>query len=276
MSSIQFRNVIIPAVLMSSAVFSALTLPLVLFEPEPLSAPVSDIAPIDQPSPVFQSFQPILDIFESGNKGLAIRYIGFSIVASVGAGIVTAELMRQTARRFDFLNNRLSSLPLDDETDTILPEWANALALDTVEQEVPIPAHLPAQELVTVGASTGTASRTDLGFEASPAVFNASNLMSLIETLPVESESPSVPILDDETAYTTCRITVPHTDKRLFAVLFQDNYYRLVKARKNLDSALAIADRLKQQDTDAIITQDHEAYTVWALEPQAFPVYQNS
>jgi hypothetical protein len=270
--SIQFRNVVLPAVLMSSAVFSALTLPLVLFEPEPLSAPASDIAPIDEPSPIFRSFQPILDIFESGNKGLAIRYIGVSIVASVGAGIVTAELMRQTARRFDFLNSRLLSLPLDDDADTTLPEWTASLALDTVEQEAPIPVHLPAQELVAVGASSG---RVNSEFETSTAVFNASTMMSLIETLPVDSKPTSVPILDDETAYKTCRINVPHVEKRLFSVLFQDNYYRLVRARKNLDSALAIAARLQQEGDEVIITQDHEAYTVWTLEPHARPVYQN-
>jgi len=269
MSSIQFRNVILPAVLMSSAVFSALTLPLVLFEPEPVSAPISDLAPIDEPSPVFQGFQPILDIFESGNKGLAIRYIGFSIVASVGAGIVTAELMRQTARRFVFLSDRLSSLPMDDEADTTLPEWTAALTLDSIEQEVPIPAHLPAQELVTVGSAAG---RMGSGFEEpSKTGFNASTMMALINTLPI-AEPTSVPILDDETAYQTCRINVPHAEKRLFAVLFQDNYYRLVRARKTCSSALAIAERLNQQGDSVIITQDHETYTVWVLEPQAIPV----
>lgn len=253
---------------MSSAVFSALTLPLVLFEPEPISVTPSDIASANEPSPALQGFQPILDIFESGNKGLAIRYIGFSIVASVGAGIATAELLRQTARRFTLPGDRYAALAMDGDDLAPWPsEWADTLKLDTAEQEIPIPARLPAQELVAVGAGTG---HTGFGYETSTAVLEMP-MMSSVESLPVECESIAVPILDETANYTTCRVNVPHLEKRLFAVQFQDDYYRLVRAQKTRKSALAIAQRLNQQGNKVIITQDHETHSVWVLEPQAFP-----
>lgn len=103
MSSFPLRTVILPAVLVSSAVFSTLTLPFVLLK-EPI---VIDIPPL-------LSGGRIEPMFDAENKDVAIRYVGIAILLSVGAGIGTVELLRarHSAQELTQAKNQLSSLKL--------------------------------------------------------------------------------------------------------------------------------------------------------------------
>ncbi|MBD2071465.1 hypothetical protein H6F93_28785 [Leptolyngbya sp. FACHB-671] len=103
MSSFPLRTVILPAVLVSSAVFSTLTLPFVLLK-EPITI---DIPPL-------LSGGRIEPMFDAENKDVAIRYVGIAILFSVGAGIGTVELLRarHSAQELTQTKNQLSSLKL--------------------------------------------------------------------------------------------------------------------------------------------------------------------
>jgi hypothetical protein len=103
MSSFPLRTVILPAVLVSSAVFSTLTLPFVLLK-EPIAI---DIPPL-------LSGGRIEPMFDAENKDVAIRYVGIAILLSVGAGIGTVELLRarHSAQELTQTKNQLSSLKL--------------------------------------------------------------------------------------------------------------------------------------------------------------------
>ncbi len=96
MNQFRIRNVVLPAVLVASGTFSMLTLPFISSQ----STPVWLQAPglLGQPSWVF----------ERENRDAAIRYIGGAIVVSVGAGIVTIELLRRLHP-----SNRLSKAQKD-------------------------------------------------------------------------------------------------------------------------------------------------------------------
>lgn len=153
MNSSQFKSILFPAVLMSSTVFSVLTLPLVLFEPE---STVVSAEVIQTDLPAFSPLQPLFDIFESGNKTLAIRYIGFSVVASASAGIATAELLRQASRRAEQANLQpvfvlSDQTPVDAEPSfSAVPTYQTALTYPTVPtyQSVGSPASIDRLDLV--------------------------------------------------------------------------------------------------------------------------------
>ncbi len=307
MSSIPLRNIFFPAVLMSSAVFSALTLPLVLVEPASHSQAIDaqatqNVVATDSSSLLAQGFQPILDIFESGNKGLAIRYIGFSIVASVGAGIATAEVMRKASRRLEVLNERLSAvnvgetapLPLSDLSAPDLSvqpsatDWPEAW-FETAEhtrsflskvQQMPMDSSrseyvgLAERELVYAGwvsSDTDSEVETVVDYVSINTTADDPKVIPLPDEGSIDPESTFATLLTDPASYQTCRISVPHSRKRLFALLYQGEYYRLVRARKTWEKALELAARLKQLSNEVLITQNDANYTVWILEPQAFP-----
>src|SRR4028118_851787 len=84
MTSYPLSNVLLPAVFISSAVFSTLTLPFALIKSEPVGVEI----------PPFFSGE-IQPIFNGEHKEVAIPYIGFTIVVSVGAGIASVEVTRR-------------------------------------------------------------------------------------------------------------------------------------------------------------------------------------
>jgi hypothetical protein len=94
--------------------------------------------------------------------------------------------------------------------------------------------------------------------------------------LPQGSEFSVAPIIEDASLYHTCRIKLPNQEKRLFAIVFQDQYYRLVRTRKSQDKAVQMAERLRDQGYTVLITRNDlsypdASYTVWMLEAQAVP-----
>ncbi|HBL13004.1 MAG TPA: TetR family transcriptional regulator, partial [Cyanobacteria bacterium UBA11162] len=85
MSNSSLSNILLPAVFTASTVFSILTVPFALIKSEPLV--------IDNILPFFSG--EIQPIFDGNHKEIAIPYIGFSIVVSVGAGMATVEVIRR-------------------------------------------------------------------------------------------------------------------------------------------------------------------------------------
>jgi hypothetical protein len=89
MTSVPLSNVLLPAVFISSAVFSALTLPFALIK--------SESVVVELPPFFSRENQPIeiQPIFNGEHKEIAIPYVGFAIVVSVGAGIASVEVNRR-------------------------------------------------------------------------------------------------------------------------------------------------------------------------------------
>ena len=83
MNTSPFRTIILPALLISGAVFTALTLPVA-------STRASDMA--GQWSGPMQRWLALST--SSQQRGLSIRYIGFAILSSTAVGIGTAEVLR--------------------------------------------------------------------------------------------------------------------------------------------------------------------------------------
>lgn len=101
MGQLHLKNVVLPSVLVASTLFSALTLPFIASDPNPIAVHVP---------PIFEGeFQPL---FKGEDRGDTIRYIGFSIVISVTAGIATVELLRR-------IQNSSPSLP--EQHNQIVP-----------------------------------------------------------------------------------------------------------------------------------------------------------
>lgn len=147
MNSSQFKSILFPAVLMSSTVFSVLTLPLVLFEPESIAVS-AEVIQTDLPA--FSPLQPLFDIFESGNKTLAIRYIGFSVVASASAGIATAELLRQASRRAEQANLQ-PVFVLSDQTPVVAePSFSTVPTYQTALTYPAIPTYRTAESPASI------------------------------------------------------------------------------------------------------------------------------
>lgn len=84
MSSYSLSNVLLPAVFVSSTVFSVLTVPFALIKSEPIFLEIP---------PIYSG--EIQPIFDGEHKDVAIPYVGFAIVVSVGAGIACVEVHRR-------------------------------------------------------------------------------------------------------------------------------------------------------------------------------------
>ena len=74
MDNSPLRTIVVPAIFVSSVTFSALTLPFALIQSEPLD--------IELPPFFSGEVQPM---FDGEHNDRAISYVGFAIVASVGA-----------------------------------------------------------------------------------------------------------------------------------------------------------------------------------------------
>jgi hypothetical protein len=132
MSRFRMRNVILPAILVSSGVFSILTLPIVLKKAGPLWREPQLL--MDEPAPTF---------FERDNKNAIIRYVGGAIVVSVGAGIATIEILRRlhpsnrlSKDQKDSLNSKIRQLEAEGASDpALLSESVENSIYDLLSEE---------------------------------------------------------------------------------------------------------------------------------------------
>lgn len=221
MSSFPLRQLILPAVLISSGVFSIMTLPLVLYRPDSLTIKV----PFSEDEMQY--------VFQDNNRDLAIRYVGVAIVTSVAAGVTTVELKRRSHNR---------------------KESALAAALQQPEALLDTPAIEQFAD-------------TPVVFDSVDEYFAAAAIESESEWA-IEPDKPE--ILTSRDRYETCRVQVPQTDRRCFAILVNGEYYRLFRARKTEDKAIEMADRLRERGDRVMITKLSQGHALWIWEPQAF------
>ena len=84
MTNYPLINILLPAVVISSTIFSSLTLPFVFNKSKPIEVGVKPFFSLE-----------VKPIFHEDHKDLAIPYLGVAILASVLAGLGTVEVGRQ-------------------------------------------------------------------------------------------------------------------------------------------------------------------------------------
>jgi hypothetical protein len=296
MTSYPLSNVLLPAVIISSAVFSTLTLPFAFIKKEPL---------VVELPPLFSG--EIQPLFNGEHKDVAIPYIGFSIVVSVGAGMASVEVTRR------WNAYRESALAQKQEQNS-QPNWSGQGtqpgAINLAEYRPEISAlDLPLTDDIFPNQSPTTpdgSPETPVIFgENSDQVVDATqfgqfklNLPHHIATFSTFSEQQNLSsaldednsvekrvslngkesvvrdldladskILESRTLYQRCRIKVPNLEGRLLAILFEGQYYSFFRAETTEEKVLEILAKLSHRVQKTVITKTEKGYFIWAWEP---------
>ncbi|MFB8791016.1 MAG: hypothetical protein U7123_19745 [Potamolinea sp.] len=296
MSSYDLSNVLLPAVLISSAVFSTLTLPFALIKNEPIAVEL----------PYFSGEIPPL--FNSEHKDVAIPYIGISIVASVGAGIASVEVNRRWQAYRSALKEE-ENLPTIQQNSPENGLQQEALDLPEYRPEVSAIDLSSKEEILEINSLTVTNTVTEshhLDVETSVHFFdiaqfvdfkstlpeNTTNIQDFSETLNLkevisennylqlghseissnsadqELELAFTNILCSREQYQICRLEMPHLKRRLFAVLVDGEYYSFLRAEKTKDNLRATLNKLSHRVGKTVITKTEKGYAIWAWEPE--------
>lgn len=295
MSSYSLSNVLLPAVIISSAVFSTLTLPFAFIKSEPV---VIEIPPLFS-----GEIQPI---FNGEHKDVAIPYIGFAIVVSVGAGMASVEVNRRwQAYRESAIAQKenqkpnLSGQETQQQATNPLEYRPEISALDLpVKDEI-----FPHQSLTTPAPFLDTqdtrvenleqvVDATQLSFpqltlphqtttlstvseQQKPFSMTDENTSVEIEASKASQESDcqsldsaSSKILESRQQYQRCWIEVPHLERRLSAILVDGQYYSFLKTEKTKERVLEIIAKLSHRIQTTVVTKTEKGYFIWALEPE--------
>ena len=299
MSSYPLSNVLLPAVIISSAVFSTLTVPFAFINKEPVVVEVP---------PFFNG--EIQPIFNGEHKDVAIPYVGFAIVVSVGAGMASVEITRRwNAYRESALAHKLgenlqsNSLEQEAQREGItLPEYRPEIsALD-----LPLSDDIFSNQSPTV--FDATPALQDISLENLEQVADAPQqlepqvtLLQLNTTISTGSEQPNLPlvveqaksielgtpevsftstvhssdlaaskILESRTQYQHYRIQVPHLKQRLLAILVEGQYYSFFRTETTKEKVLEILNKLSHKIQKFVITKTEKGYFIWVWEPKAY------
>ena len=286
MTSYSLSSILLPAVFVSSAVFSSLTIPFALIKTEPVA--------VELPPFFSGEIQPI---FNGEHKDVAIPYIGFAIVASVGAGIATVEVNRRwQAYRESLLiqSETAESESIESQEVIDLPEYrpeTSAIDLSSKEENFwnkelsvssPLIEQLNTAEITQQIIDPLKLATSNQNFEPSSIYdkFNrsleqpedSSELLLLASQSTTETAPNLQPnfsdILDSRQEYQTCRIKVPHLKQSLFAIVFNDEYYSFLRTEPSQEKALEIITKLSHRLEKMVITNTEKGYVIWNLEPE--------
>ncbi|MBI4781964.1 MAG: hypothetical protein HY785_11700 [Oscillatoriophycideae cyanobacterium NC_groundwater_1537_Pr4_S-0.65um_50_18] len=298
MQRFRMRNVILPAVLVSSGVFSILTLPFILDKTEVLGF---------TPPPFLEDTpQTFLD---RENKSTAIRYVGGAIVVSVSAGVATIEILRRmhpanqlSKTQKDALNSQIRQLEAEGKSDPLLlTENVETAIAEFLSEQEGMPSGLPTQKVKLSQSYAPTSEfetnnrRRDLSeFPLEESAATHVTFGSIIdsdwvspEPHPPQNGSPTLTTSDfyqpfepinlstdslgqSNQSYETYRIRVPHRQDTLLAILVEGDYYSLVRSHTNQEKVMELATRLYQLGDRVIITFVDQKYAVWVLQPEAY------
>jgi hypothetical protein len=297
MSSYPLSNVLLPAVIISSAVFSTLTLPFAFIKKEPVVVEI----------PPFFSGE-IQPLFNGEHKDVAIPYIGFSIVVSVGAGIASVEVHRRwhtyresviaqkqeqnsqlnsfgKAGQQAFINSpeylpEISALdlPLKNEifkhqSPTTPDAFSETQAISADNLEQIIDATQQVESHLALPAGTAALS-TDSEQQDSSSVTDRDNSLAL-EASEVGNESAvqsldlaKSKVLEAGQQYQRCRIKVPHLKRRLLAILVEGQYYSFFRVEATKEKVLENIAKLNHKVKKTVVTKTEKGYFIWTWEPE--------
>lgn len=286
MTSYSLSSILLPAVFVSSAVFSCLTIPFALIKTEPVA--------VELPPFFSGEIQPI---FNGEHKDVAIPYIGFAIVTSVGAGIATVEVNRRWhAYRESLLiqAETVESQSVENQEIIDLPEyrpeisaidfsgqednfWSEELNISSPLTEQPITTEtnqddIELTKLVISDQDSAPASIAEYFNISLDQSKNSTNLLSLANKSTNETfqnhNSNSTKILRSRQEYQTCRIRVPHLKQSLLAVIVNGEYYSFLRAEPSQERTLEVISKLSHKIENMVITNTEKGYAIWNLEPE--------
>ena len=289
MSTSSLSDILLPAVFISSTVFSTLTVPLALIKGEPL---------VVELSPLFSG--EIQPIFDGNHNEVAIPYIGFSIVVSVGAGMATVEVIRRwnQLRSSEDEEQQVTSPQPNLLTDPAQPEELKLLeyrpevsAIDlSLENEIfptqlpTSPDILPEEQNVNVEAdqslvdfpvhlSSPTPEFAVTSEKSNLSVVPPGNNVVQLESYRLRSQSavpdlnfPGCEILASREQYQTCRIQIPNLQQRQLVITVQDEYYNFFRVEKTKEKVIEVLAKLGERVHKTMITQTQKGYVIWAKE----------
>ncbi|UBF24718.1 hypothetical protein K9N68_24055 [Kovacikia minuta CCNUW1] len=218
MSSTSLKNIFVPTLLTSSVFFYVLLSACNLAQLKSLA---------DSPPLPTNRLQYIST---KETKDLTIRNVGFCILASVGAGLVIAELSRKL-----------------QQNGWRVPQ----LGKQQIQQSV---FQLTESQKV----------QTEFSTEVSSAL-ETDTLPSHPSETEIHSDQTALTI---QPQGQTCRIRVPHLQQSLFAIQLEGQYYSFTRAEKNREKALNTVARLFDRGDRAIITHTSNKYAIWIWQPQ--------
>ncbi|NEP58853.1 MAG: TetR family transcriptional regulator [Symploca sp. SIO2G7] len=283
MNNSSLSSVLLPAVFVSSAVFSTLTIPFALIRSEPVVVELPFYSGEIQP------------IFDGQHKQVAIPYIGFAIVVSVGAGMATVEANRRLREiRKSALQKKLSSslqlLSGDKEAQpeaVKLPEYlpkADAVAATATFKPMDFSTNGEVLSLQSLTESNTAKATTLIGVETPEPViapqgttFATSTVLEKLDLPQVSDENDSEhcswdlgfnKILESPQEYQTCRIKVPHLARRLFAIEVNGEYYSFFRALETKEKVLEVMTKLGSSVEKTAITKTPKSYVIWVWEPK--------
>jgi hypothetical protein len=285
MTSYSLSSILLPAVFVSSAVFSTLTIPFALIKTEPVA--------VELPPLFSGEIQPI---FNGEHKDVAIPYIGFAIVASVGAGIATVEVNRrwQAYRESLLIQSAATQSENTEDTETIdLAEYRpEASAIDLPIKEDFVWNQEPNIALSVTDSSTTEATKNVVDITQLGKTYQTLSNSTIFENLnfsSAEAENSSEllegngqisavaaqkinlnlsKILNSHQEYQTCRIKVPHSKQSLLAIFFDGEYYSFLRAEKTKEKVLEMLDKINHQVEKTVITNTAKGYVIWNFEPE--------
>lgn len=235
MSRSAFTKFLLPAILVFSAVFAALN----------LSFPTQKANPLLTQILLFGNRE--IKPTSMGTQGLLmVRYVGFSLIISVGAGVATVE----TVRRYSRWKRKVQSRRL-------LQDSLSHLAVSSQEEEDACNDISISESELNLLFQNG-----NFDIETDGAELSDIEDFSHSQMFTDQMELPQT--------YEICRIRVPHRRQRLMAISIDGDYYRFVKSEVDRAQAFNLVVEHIQKGEQAVITSMRNGYAVWVREPEAY------
>jgi len=288
MTNSPLTKILLPAAMVSSATFAALNAPFFLLSSEPLVIEVP---------PLFSA--QIQPVFLQEHRDFAIRYVGGSIVVSVAAGLITAEVLRNRYRQvakgdrpsLAMLAQILQQAEATPPKPSALDLEANALALDPDYEAIGLEYAESLQENPPAHAEwveepMPEFSRAHLSFvrpedDAIPLMvletaleYHTPDIEAIALEKPLSDfdvDGRLEPITELPADIPLERIQLPQHQQTFPALSIEGQYYRLLRAGKTQQQAQRIAAKLRNDGRKVLLTQTASlrGTTIWILEPQA-------
>ncbi|NEN98408.1 MAG: TetR family transcriptional regulator [Moorea sp. SIO3I7] len=288
MTNYPLINILLPAVVISSTIFSSLTLPFVFNKSKPIVVEVKPFLNVE-----------LKPIFHEDHKDLAIPYLGVAILGSVLAGLGTVEVgrkwqkyqasvrekNRQRLQDIESLNQGESEPEYQPDVSTIaltqrddLLRYRGLTPPNTQSFAVQQPHGVVDSNNVIEFKRNRVAQTKGMAINANQLKFypeSQNNNSVQLRSSPVPAlallqdlELSSSHIIKSRQDYQICWIKVPHLSRRLLAINVDGQYYSFLRLEKTQEQLIAILSKVADQLDKIVITHIDKGYVIWNWEPE--------
>ncbi|WAN69562.1 TetR family transcriptional regulator [Moorena producens JHB] len=295
MTNYPLINILLPAVVISSTIFSSLTLPFVFNKSKPIEVGIKPFFSLE-----------LKPIFHEDHKDLAIPYLGSAILVSVLSGLLTVEVGRQWQKYQASVREKKRQLLQDikslnqgesePEDQPDVPEYqpdVSAIALTQTDDWVryrgltpPNTQSFAVQQPHGVVDSNNViefkrnrvAKTRGMAVNANQLKFypeSQNNNSVQLGASPVPAlallqdlELSSSHIIKSRQDYQICWINVPHLSRRLLAINVDGQYYSFLRLEKTQEQLISILSKVADHMDKIVITHIDKGYVIWNWEPE--------